>query len=93
MDVSIDQGGNCELTKAGDEIVVGDVTVSGIQNIPGRLPVHATWLYAENMYQYVHNLLKNGVVPDIDDEIIASTLVTMNGRIHHKPALAAMGEA
>lgn len=93
MDVSIDQGGNCEATKAGEEIVVNDVTVSGIQNIPGRLPVHATWLYAENMYQYVQNLLKNGVVPDLEDEVIASTLVTMNGKIHHKPALAAMGEA
>ena len=93
VDVSIDQGGNCALTTPGEEIVVGDVTVSGIQNIPGRLPVHATWLYAENMYQFVQNLLKKGVIPDLDDEIIAATLVTMKGRIHHRPALAAIGEA
>lgn len=93
VDVSIDQGGNCELTQAGKEVVVNDVTISGIQNIPGRLPVHATWLYAENIYRYVQALLKKGNTPDLDDEVIASSLVTMNRRIHYRPALAAMGEA
>ena len=93
MDVSIDQGGNCELTKPGTEVVFQDVIVSGIQNIPGRLPVHATWLYAENIYRYVQHLLSSGSVPDLADEVIAGSLVTMNGRIHFKPALEAMGEA
>jgi NAD(P) transhydrogenase subunit alpha len=92
VDVSIDQGGNCELTKPGEEIVVQDVLVSGIQNIPGHMPVHATWLYAENIYKFVENLLKRGAVPDLDDEIVASTLVTMGRRIHYKPALAVLGE-
>ncbi len=92
VDVSIDQGGNCELTEAGEEIVVQDVIVSGIQNIPGRMPVHSTWLYAENMYRFVENLLKGGGRPDLDDEIVAGSLVTMNGRIHYKPALAVIGE-
>lgn len=91
IDVSIDQGGNCELTKAGEEIVVGDVVVSGIQNIPGRMPVHATWLYAQNMYKFVENLLKRGAGPDLDDEIVASSLVTMGHRVHYKQALAALG--
>jgi len=93
VDVSIDQGGNCELTQAGKEIVVQDVVVSGIQNIPGRLPVHATWLYAENMYRYVENLLGRPKLPDLEDEVIAASLVTMDRRIHFKPALEAMGEA
>jgi NAD(P) transhydrogenase subunit alpha len=93
MDISIDQGGNCEVTQPGMDIVVQDVTVSGIQNIPGRLPVHATWLYAENMYRYVQNLLGRPVVPDLTDEVIAASLVTMDRRIHFKPALDAIGEA
>jgi NAD(P) transhydrogenase subunit alpha len=93
VDVSIDQGGNCEVTEAGKQIVVYDVTVSGIQNIPGRMPEHATALYAENLYRYVENLLKHGGVIDLQDEIVASTLVTMDRKIHHKPARAAMHEA
>jgi NAD(P) transhydrogenase subunit alpha len=93
VDVSIDQGGNCELTRPGEELVVQDVIVSGIQNIPGHMPVHATWLYAQNMYKFVENLLKRGTKPDLDDEIVASSLVTMNRKIHYKPALAALGES
>lgn len=92
VDVSIDQGGNCELTVAGEEVVVHDVTISGIQNIPGHMPVHSTWLYAENMFKFVENLFKRGTLPDLDDEIAASSLVTMGRKIHYKPALAALGE-
>ena len=92
VDVSIDQGGNCELTEAGKERVEHDVTISGIQNIPGRLPVHATWLYAENVYRYVQALFKRGSVPDLEDEVIASSLVTMDRRIHYQPAIDAMGD-
>lgn len=92
VDVSIDQGGNCELTRPGEVIAVQDVFVSGIQNIPGHMPVHATQLYAENMYRFVENLLKRKEGPDLDDPIIAGSLVTMDGRIVYKPALSALGE-
>jgi NAD(P) transhydrogenase subunit alpha len=81
------------MTEAGKQIVVNNVTVSGIQNIPGRMPEHATWLYAENLYRYVENLLQHGGVIDLKDELVASTLVTMDRKIHFKPALAAMREA
>jgi NAD(P) transhydrogenase subunit alpha len=94
VDVSVDQGGNCEATVPGREIVVDDVTVSGIQNIPGRLPVHSTWLYANNMYYFVANLFKRDLAqPDFDDPIVRDSLVTMGRRIHFKPALEAMGGA
>ncbi|MBX3155697.1 MAG: NAD(P) transhydrogenase subunit alpha [Deltaproteobacteria bacterium] len=93
VDVSIDQGGNCEVTQAGAYIVLYNVTVSGIQNIPGRMPEHATWLYAENLYRYVENLLKHGGVVDLSDEVVANTLVTRDRKIHYKPALDAMREA
>lgn len=92
VDVSIDQGGNCALTMAGEEIVANGVTVSGIQNIPGRLPVHSTWLYAENMVRYIENLFKGRALPDLDDEIVRNSLVTMGRVIHHQAALQAMGE-
>ncbi len=93
IDVSVDQGGNCEATVAGREVVVNDVTVSGIQNIPGGLPVHSTWLYANNMAHFVENLFKRDLaLPDFEDQIVRDALVTMGRRIHFKPALEAMGE-
>ena len=93
VDVSIDQGGNCEATQAGGETTAEGVTVCGRVNIPGSMPVHASWLYASNLLEYVKNLFKRGVgAPDLEDDIVRHTLVTHQGRIVHPGALKAMGE-
>ena len=94
VDVSIDQGGNCAVTEAGKQIIRHNVLVSGLQNIPGRMAIHSTWLYAINMYNYVENLFKNGdFKPDLEDEIVKNSLVTHNGMILHKGTLKALGES
>ncbi|HPW44771.1 MAG TPA: NAD(P) transhydrogenase subunit alpha [bacterium] len=94
VDVSVDQGGNCEATKPGEEVRVHDVMVSGVQNIPGSVPVHASWLYANNMVQYLSNLYKQGPGQiDWNDDIVKATLVTKNGEIVHDGARKAMGLA
>ena len=91
MDISIDQGGNCELTELGRFSQKSGVHICGIQNIPGRMAVHASWLYANNMCHYIENLFKNGSKRiDLDDEIVRSSLVTHEGTIHHKGTLKAM---
>ncbi len=91
MDVSIDQGGNCAMTEAGRMVERNGTTICGIQNIPGRMAVHASWLYAHNLYYYVENLYKKGPGNiDFDDEIVAGSLVTHHGTIHHKGTLKAM---
>jgi len=93
IDVSIDQGGNCAMTKPGCMIRKNGICICGIQNIPGRMAVHASWLYAMNMYYYVENLFKKGMKnPQLDDEIVRHTLVTHEGKILHQGALKAMGE-
>ena len=94
IDVSIDQGGNCELVQAGQEVVVNNVVISGVQNIPGRMAMQASWLYAHNMFHYVDNLFKQVPgSPDFEDEIVRASLVTKAGAILFKPALEAMGGA
>ncbi|HQK20330.1 MAG TPA: NAD(P) transhydrogenase subunit alpha, partial [Polyangiaceae bacterium] len=88
IDVSIDQGGNCALTKPGQEILHNNVRVCGVQNIPGRMAMHATWLYANNMFYYIDNLFKDGPGSiDLQDEIARASLVTIQGRIVFQPAL------
>ncbi|HOS71285.1 MAG TPA: NAD(P) transhydrogenase subunit alpha [Bacteroidales bacterium] len=94
VDVSIDQGGNCAVTEAGRHIVRHNVTIDGLQNIPGRVAIHSTWLYATNMYYYVENLFKGGDFrPDLEDEIVRSSLVTHEGRIVHQGTLKAMDQS
>jgi proton-translocating NAD(P)+ transhydrogenase subunit alpha len=91
MDVSVDQGGNCQVTEPGHFIQRLGVNICGIQNIPGRMAVHASWLYANNMYYYVENLFKNGEGEfDLKDEILERSLVTHRSTIHHQGALKAM---
>jgi NAD(P) transhydrogenase subunit alpha len=95
VDVSVDQGGNCEVTEAGREIVIHDVYVCGTANIPGSMAVDASWLYAHNMLHFVENLFPQGPgkAMNVDDEIVRHSLVTVDGRIVHQGALKAMNKA
>lgn len=94
VDVAVDQGGNCAATVAGQEVFVDGVCVSAVANIPGSMPVVASWLYGKNMLEYVRNLFKNGIdAPDFDDDIVQNSLVTRDGKLVHKGTLHAMGEA
>ncbi|HOC41863.1 MAG TPA: NAD(P) transhydrogenase subunit alpha [Thermoanaerobaculales bacterium] len=93
VDVSIDQGGNCALTRPSQEVMFNNVRICGLQNIPGRMAMHSAWLYAHNMFHYIDNLFKQVPgTPDLDDEIARASLVTKEGRIVFGPALEAMGE-
>jgi len=93
VDVSIDQGGNCALTEPGRETVRHGVHLFGLWNIPGSMPVHASWLYAHNVLHYIQNLFKKGLDnPDLDDEIVRHSLVTHQGRIVHQGTLKSMNK-
>jgi len=92
VDISIDQGGNCELTpKGGIETKYG-VTLMGVKNIPGLLPTSSTWMFANNLYNLVKFLVKDGqMVVDRNDEIVAKSLVCIDGELVHAGAREAMG--
>ncbi len=93
IDISIDQGGNCASTTPGEVAVKHEVTIEGIKNIPGMLPTSSTWMFANNIYNLVAYLSKNAVMKlDLEDEIVAGILTTLDGRIVHKGALEAMGQ-
>ena len=93
-DVSIDQGGNCELTEGGKEITLDNgVTICGYKNIPGRMPAHASMLYSKNICNFLLNLYKgDSGKMDLEDEINKEALVTYQGKILHRGTLKAMGE-
>jgi NAD(P) transhydrogenase subunit alpha len=94
VDVAIDQGGNGELTEPGKIVEKHGVNIIGILNIPGTIPTSSTWMFANNVYNYVAYLVEDGRIKlDATDEIIASSLVTRDGRVVHQGALEAMGSA
>lgn len=92
VDISIDQGGNCAITPPGDTEVKHDVTINGIKNIPGLLPTSSTWMFANNICNLAKLIIKDGkIAPDYNDEILKSSLTTIDGKIVHAGALEAMG--
>ncbi|MBQ7624387.1 MAG: NAD(P) transhydrogenase subunit alpha, partial [Clostridia bacterium] len=91
VDISIDQGGNCAITTPGETAVKHKVTIEGIKNIPGMLPTSSTWMFANNIYNLVKYLTKDGkIVLDESDDIVRGILTTKDGQIVHKGALEAM---
>jgi len=91
VDIAIDQGGNVEITKPGELIERYGVSIDGTKNIPGMVPTASTWMFANNIYNYLANLVEDGRINvNLDDEIIAASVVTHNGEIVHNGALEAM---
>lgn len=91
VDISIDQGGNCDVTPSGKTEVKHGVTLIGIKNIPGMLPTSSTWMFSNNVYNLVAYLTKEGQIAlDRSDEIVKSILVTIDGEVVHTGTLEAM---
>jgi NAD(P) transhydrogenase subunit alpha len=76
-------GGNCELSKPGEEIVTDNlVTIISPENLPATMPVGASSFYARNISALLLQLLKDGAL-DLDpaDEIAGPVTITHGGEI------------
>lgn len=75
VDLAAETGGNCELTRPGDTIAHGGVTIAGPLNLASSGALHASEMYARNVYNFVSLLLGNGALAfDWDDELLAKTV-------------------
>jgi len=82
IDLASEQGGNCELTEAGRNIMKNGVTICGTVNLPSTLPVDASAMYSRNITQFFKHLYKtDDRKPDFEDQITKSSCVTYNGEI------------
>jgi NAD(P) transhydrogenase subunit alpha len=86
VDLAVEQGGNCELSKIDQEVVEHGVRILGYSNLPSTLAEDASYLYARNLATFVELLVKDGkLVVDLEDEIIRGSLLTYQGDAHHAP--------
>jgi len=82
VDLAAEQGGNCELTEAGQTITEQDVIITGPLNIASDLAHHASQLYSKNMLALLNHLLEEGAPQfDFEDEITLNTTITHQGKI------------
>ncbi len=87
IDLAAEGGGNCELTKPGETVVVQDVTIVGPLNLPSQTAFHASQMYARNLQAFLGLLLtkEGALVTDYSDEILAASLLVAGGTVRHKP--------
>jgi len=82
IDLAAETGGNVELTKPGEVIEVGGVTIDGTRNLPSTMPIHASQLYSKNVSTLLLLLVKDGVIKlDFNDEVVKGACVTYDGAI------------
>jgi len=90
VDIAAETGGNVEITEAGKTVVSANgVSVIGTTNLPASAPVHASEMYARNLYNFLELSLKDGALTlDWTDELIAKTCITHAGEIKHEATKA-----
>jgi NAD(P) transhydrogenase subunit alpha len=77
VDVAAETGGNCELTRPGEVVDHGGVTVDGTRNLPSLMAFHASQLYSRNVAALLQHLAPDGELAlDWEDEITAGACVT-----------------
>jgi NAD(P) transhydrogenase subunit alpha len=93
VDLAAERGGNCELTKPGETVVAHGVTIVGPLNVPATVPYHASQMYAKNVATLIQLMVKEGQLNvDMEDEVIAGTVVARGGEVVHPMVLEAMGK-
>ncbi|GJL93274.1 Re/Si-specific NAD(P)(+) transhydrogenase subunit alpha [Hyphococcus sp.] len=90
VDLAVEAGGNVELSREGEAIETGGVTILGFKNVPGRLAADASSLYARNIYNFIAAFFdkeRKSLNADPDDDIIKGIALTRGGAVVH-PAFA-----
>jgi NAD(P) transhydrogenase subunit alpha len=92
VDMAADQGGNCELTKAGEVVDHNGVHIVGMTNPPSGMPTHASFLFARNVANVLALMGPEGsLAPDWDDEIVAGMCVLRDGAAMASAAVELLG--
>jgi NAD(P) transhydrogenase subunit alpha len=85
IDVAAEQGGNCELTKAGETVTHAGVQIVGPVNLPATLPYHASEMYSRNLFNLLKPAIPKGELAiDWSDEVFAGAVLTHDGEIKHE---------
>ena len=84
VDLAVEAGGNCSLSKVGKIISYKGVKIIGYDNVPGKVAKDASSLYAKNIVNFLSLIIGNKdqkITIDWEDEIIKSVVLTHNGNL------------
>ena len=84
VDLGADGGGNCELSKPGETVHAGGVTILAPLNLPATMPFHASLLFSRNLTAFVQAFTKDKAFQlDFGDEIQQGAVITHDGEVKH----------
>jgi len=86
VDLAVEQGGNCPLSEKGRVVEKHGVKLVGHLNVPSRIAVDSSALYARNVLTFLTPLIDKetkALKIDRSDEIVAATLLTEGGAVVH----------
>lgn len=85
VDLAVESGGNCDLSKPGEIVDADGVSIVGYRNVPSRLASDASALFARNLMHFLTPHIKEGALDiDFEDQIIQESLVTRDGAVVHE---------
>ncbi|MCW5940821.1 MAG: Re/Si-specific NAD(P)(+) transhydrogenase subunit alpha [Fimbriimonadaceae bacterium] len=91
VDLAAMNGGNCEATVPGQEVVVDDVLIAGPLDLLSDMAHDASRMYSKNIVEFLLNLAPEGNMKlDLEDPILRDTLVTHQGKVVHEPTRLAL---
>ena len=91
VDMAVEQGGNCPLSKFGQTVEAHGVKIIGPANLPAELATDSSALFARNLLNFITPMVDKetkALKIDLNDEVVKGTLVTQDGKVVH-PSLAA----
>ncbi len=86
VDLAVETGGNCALSKAGSIVEKYGVKIIGHNNVPSRLATDASSLYARNLLNLVTLLIdkdKKALAINWDDDIVKGIALSKDGKVIH----------
>src|SRR5688572_25730847 len=94
MDLGADGGGNCELSKPGETVHAGGVTIVAPLNVAATMPFHASLLFSRNLTAFVQAFTNDKTFQlDFNDDIQQGALITHDGEVRHVRTREALQKA
>ena len=75
VDLAVETGGNCELSKPGETVSEGGVTILGPLNLPSQIPQDASVMYSRNVQALLEHLSKEGKIVVAADDVVAGPMI------------------
>ncbi|MDQ3224809.1 MAG: Re/Si-specific NAD(P)(+) transhydrogenase subunit alpha [Gemmatimonadota bacterium] len=94
VDLAADGGGNCDLSRPGETVVVHDVRIVAPLNLAASMPLHASLLFSRNLAAFVQAFTKDKAFQlDFTDDIQRGAAITHDGEVKHARTRDALQKA